>query len=62
METKILLFDDNPNVISFVQPALERAGYHVTTAGDGLEQRPIVERLYHLNKPGGRGRAAIPRT
>ncbi|MCP4539598.1 MAG: response regulator transcription factor [Chloroflexi bacterium] len=37
MKIKILLVDDNPNVISFVQPALEREGYHVTTAQDGLE-------------------------
>jgi DNA-binding response OmpR family regulator len=37
METKILLVDDNPNVISFVQPALERANYAVTTASDGLD-------------------------
>jgi len=37
METKILVVDDNPNVLSFVQPALEREGYRVTTAGDGAE-------------------------
>jgi two-component system alkaline phosphatase synthesis response regulator PhoP len=37
MDTKILLVDDNPNVISFIQPALERTGYHVTTAGDGAD-------------------------
>ena len=37
MGTKILLVDDNPNVISFVQPALEREGYSVATARDGLE-------------------------
>jgi DNA-binding response OmpR family regulator len=37
METKILLVDDNPNVLSFVKPALERAGYEVTTAQDGLD-------------------------
>ncbi len=34
---KILLVDDNPNIISFVRPALERQGYTVTTASDGLE-------------------------
>ncbi len=34
---KILLVDDNPNIISFVQPALERQGYAVTTACDGLD-------------------------
>lgn len=37
METKILLVDDNPKIISFVRPVLEREGYTVTTAGDGLE-------------------------
>jgi DNA-binding response OmpR family regulator len=37
MDTKILLVDDNPNVISFIQPALERTGYSVTAAGDGLD-------------------------
>jgi len=37
MGTTILLVDDNPNVLSFVKPALERAGYRVTTAQDGLE-------------------------
>jgi DNA-binding response OmpR family regulator len=34
---KILLADDNPNIISFVQPALEREGYTVLTAADGAE-------------------------
>jgi two-component system alkaline phosphatase synthesis response regulator PhoP len=37
METRILLVDDNPNIISFVQKALKRQGYVVTTARDGLE-------------------------
>ncbi len=37
METKILLVDDNANVIAFVKPALERAGYQVATASDGLD-------------------------
>jgi DNA-binding response OmpR family regulator len=35
MDTKILLVDDNPNVLSFVQPALEREGYQIVTASDG---------------------------
>jgi DNA-binding response OmpR family regulator len=34
---KILIADDNPNIISFVQPALEREGYAVVTAVDGAE-------------------------
>lgn len=37
MKIKILLVDDNPNVISFIQPALEREGYSVTAAQDGLD-------------------------
>ncbi len=36
MTAKILVVDDNPNVLSFVQPALEREGYQVLTASDGL--------------------------
>lgn len=34
---KILIADDNPNILSFVQPALEREGYTVITAVDGAE-------------------------
>ncbi|MBI3244292.1 MAG: response regulator transcription factor [Chloroflexi bacterium] len=37
MPPKILLADDNPNILSFVQPALEREGYTVVTAADGAE-------------------------
>ena len=37
MPHKILLADDNPNILSFVQPALEREGYGVVTAADGVE-------------------------
>ncbi|MEK7324520.1 MAG: response regulator, partial [Chloroflexota bacterium] len=37
MLPKILLADDNPNILSFVQPALEREGYTVVTAADGAE-------------------------
>jgi two-component system response regulator RegX3 len=36
-QAEILLVDDNPHVLSFVRPALERTGYRVTTAGDGLD-------------------------
>lgn len=41
--TKILVVDDNPNILSFVQPALEREGYRVITAGDGLEALYQIE-------------------
>ncbi len=37
MLPKILIADDNPNIISFVQPTLEREGYAVLTAADGAE-------------------------
>jgi DNA-binding response OmpR family regulator len=37
MLPKILLVDDQPNILSFIQPALEREGYAVVTAGDGAE-------------------------
>ena len=37
MLPKILIADDNPNILSFVQPALEREGYAVLTASDGAE-------------------------
>jgi DNA-binding response OmpR family regulator len=35
--SKILIADDNPNIISFLQPALEREGYEVFSASDGEE-------------------------
>jgi DNA-binding response OmpR family regulator len=37
MLPKLLIADDNPNILSFVQPALEREGYSVLTANDGAE-------------------------
>lgn len=37
MPQKLLIADDNPNILSFVQPALEREGYTVVTATDGAE-------------------------
>ncbi len=37
MPPKILIADDNPNIISFVQPAMEREGYAVVAAADGAE-------------------------
>ncbi len=37
MPHKILIADDNPNILSFVQPALEREGYAVVTAVDGAD-------------------------
>lgn len=37
VQSKVLIADDNPNIISFIQPALERQGYIVVTANDGHE-------------------------
>lgn len=37
MPAKILIADDSPNILSFIQPALERDGYQVMTAVDGAE-------------------------
>lgn len=37
MPHKILLADDNPNILSFIQPTLEREGYAVVTANDGAD-------------------------
>ena len=37
MQLKVLIADDNPNILSFIQPALEREGYKVVTANDGNE-------------------------
>ena len=34
---KILIADDNPHILSFVQPALEKEGYQVATASGGAE-------------------------
>jgi DNA-binding response OmpR family regulator len=34
---KILIVDDNPNILSFIQPTLERDGYEVIIAADGSE-------------------------
>ena len=51
MATRILIVDDNPNVISFVQPALEREGYQVVTASDGAEalyQAEVFNPVAHL--------------
>jgi DNA-binding response OmpR family regulator len=43
VQSKILVADDNPNILSFVQPALEREGYTVSTAKDGIEALYIWE-------------------
>jgi DNA-binding response OmpR family regulator len=35
--SKVLIADDNPNILSFIQPAMEREGYQVITASNGEE-------------------------
>lgn len=46
MKEKILLVDDNPKILSFLQPALENEGYGVITAVDGLEALHLAERAH----------------
>ena len=48
MSYKILLADDNPKIISFVEPALQREGYEVITASDG-EQALYLWESKHPN-------------
>jgi len=43
VKEKILLVDDNPKILSFLQPALENEGYEVITAVDGLEALHLAE-------------------
>ncbi len=40
---KVLLVDDDPSVISSLQPFLERAGFHVGVAIDGMDALQKVE-------------------
>jgi len=46
VKEKILLVDDNPKILSFLQPALENEGYGVITAVDGLEALHLAERAH----------------
>jgi len=45
MESKsnILVVDDNPDKLSLIEAALSLAGYHVTTATDGIEALAAIE-------------------
>ncbi|MEI6291013.1 MAG: response regulator, partial [Chloroflexota bacterium] len=45
MET-ILLIDDEPSIISLAKLYLERDGFSVESAGDGLQGLEIVEKLH----------------
>jgi len=37
MKKKILVIDDDPNIITFLKTLLEDNGYEVITAKDGIE-------------------------
>ena len=43
---RILVVDDNENILTFVQPALERAGFAVQTARDGDEALYLAETVH----------------
>jgi len=40
---KILVIDDEPNIVELVKFHLQREGYHVTTGGDGLEAVTLIK-------------------
>ena len=58
---RILIADDNPDTLSFMQAALENAGYEVQTAPEGaralalLEQRPAALLITDVFMPGQDG-------
>ena len=61
----ILVVEDDPAIVDFVQRVLRRAGYAVRTAGDGAvalaaiaEHRPALV-LLDLTLPGVRGEAVV---
>jgi two-component system chemotaxis response regulator CheY len=41
---KVLIVDDDPNIIGFVKLLLESEGYSVATAGNGQEALDVVKR------------------
>ena len=47
MADKILVIDDNPDLLSGLQDSLEHRGYHVIIAGDGQE----ALRLFYAERP-----------
>ena len=44
-ETKILLVDDEPDIIEIIKFNLEKKGYQIYTASDGLEAIKISEKI-----------------
>ena len=55
----ILVIEDEPSVIAFIQAALERAGYAVVLAMSGVEALPLLEHgkylgvISDMRTPGG---------
>ncbi len=43
MEPKILVVDDDPDIITVLQDRLEAQGYEILTAGDGLRALELIE-------------------
>ena len=43
-ETKILLVDDEPDIIEIIKFNLEKKGYQIYTASDGLEAIKISKK------------------
>ena len=44
-KTKILVVDDEADLLAELAPLLERTGYHVTTASDGQQALALVEQV-----------------
>src|ERR1043166_7783497 len=42
-KSNILVVDDNPDKLQLIEAALSLAGYHVTTATDGVEALAAIE-------------------
>src|SRR5678810_953572 len=42
-KSNILVVDDNPDKLELIEAALSLAGYHVTTASDGIEALAAIE-------------------
>lgn len=45
-KTKILVVDDEPDLLAELAPLLERTGYFVATAGDGQQTLTLVDQIH----------------
>ncbi len=45
-KTRILVVDDEPDLLAELAPLLERTGYDVTTAGDGQQAFALVDQVH----------------